>query len=116
MRAALRMGANITAINDPFMDPNYMVYMLRYDSTHRTLTNEISSDGASLFVDGKKIAVYVEKEPAKIPWEGCDIVLECTGAFTTIEKAQAHIHGSVKKVIISAPSADANMFVMGVNN
>ena len=116
LRAALKTGAEVVAINDPFMDPEYMVYMLRYDSVHGNLTNEIKSDGKSLFVDGKKISVYVEKDPNAIAWEGVDIVLECTGVFTTIEKANAHIHGSVKKVIISAPSADAPMFVMGVNN
>jgi glyceraldehyde 3-phosphate dehydrogenase len=98
------------------MDPNYMVYMLKYDSIHRTLTNEIKSDGKNLIVDGHSITVYVEKDPAKIAWEGCEVILECTGVFTEAEKAAAHIHGSVKKVIISAPSKDAPMFVMGVNN
>ncbi|CAL6040486.1 Glyceraldehyde-3-phosphate_dehydrogenase [Hexamita inflata] len=116
MRAALREGADVIAINDPFMDPTYMVYMLRHDSVHGTLKNKIESDGKDLIVDGKHIAVYTDKDPAQIPWTGVDIVLECTGVFTTIEKASLHIHGSVKKCIISAPSADAPMFVMGVNN
>lgn len=116
MRACIRSGAEVVAINDPFMDPEYMVYMLKYDSVHRVLTNDIKSDGTHLIVDNKPITVYVEKDPKNIAWEGVDVVLECTGVFTTIEKASAHIHGSVKKVIISAPSADAPMFVMGVNN
>jgi glyceraldehyde 3-phosphate dehydrogenase len=110
------MGADVAAINDPFMDPLYMVYMLSHDSVHGTLAEKITSDGKDLIIDGKHIKVYVEKDPTAIPWEGVDIVLECTGVFTTTEKAGLHIHGSVKKVIISAPSADAPMFVMGVNN
>ncbi|CAL5971094.1 Glyceraldehyde-3-phosphate_dehydrogenase [Hexamita inflata] len=116
MRAAIKSGADVIAINDPFMDPNYMVYMLRHDSVHGTLKNTIESDGKYLIVDGKHITVYTEKDPAQIPWTNVDIVLECTGVFTTIEKGQLHVHGSVKKCIVSAPSADAPMFVMGVNN
>jgi glyceraldehyde 3-phosphate dehydrogenase len=112
----MRAGVDVVAINDPFMDPNYMVYMLKYDSVHHMLHNDIKSDGKNLIVDGKPSIVYVEKEPANIPWEGCEVILECTGVFTKVDKASAHIHGSVKKVIISAPSEDANMFVMGVNN
>jgi len=116
MRAALQQGIDVAAINDPMMDPKYMVYMLRHDSVHGNLKNQIESDGKDLIVDGKKITVYTERDPSVIPWEGVDIVLECTGIFTVTEKAKAHLHGSVKKVVISAPSADAPMFVMGVNN
>lgn len=93
-----------------------MVYLLKHDSVHGMLKNDISTKDGKLIVDGKEITIYTERDPANIKWENVDIVLECSGCFTTIEKASAHIHGSVKKVIISAPSADAPMFVMGVNN
>ncbi|KAH0571327.1 Glyceraldehyde-3-phosphate dehydrogenase [Spironucleus salmonicida] len=116
MRAALAIPeVEVVAINDPFIDGEYMVYMFKYDSVHRTVKAEVTTDGKNLIVNGKTVTCYAERDPQQIAWAGCDIVLECTGVFTTIEKASLHVHGSVKKCIISAPSADAPMFVMGVN-
>jgi glyceraldehyde 3-phosphate dehydrogenase len=92
--------------------------MLRYDSTHGQYTGEIKVQGQDLVVDGKKIRFFAEKDPAAIPWGsvGADYIVESTGVFTTQDKASAHLKGGAKKVVISAPSADAPMFVMGVNN
>ena len=105
-------------INDPFIDPEYMAYMLRYDSMHGQFDGEISYDANSITVNGKKIMVYACKDPAEIPWSECgaEYVVESTGVFTKSEAASAHFKGGAKKVVISAPSADAPMFVMGVNN
>ncbi|KAJ1925313.1 hypothetical protein IWQ60_004647 [Tieghemiomyces parasiticus] len=110
-------GINVVAINDPFIDPEYMVYMLKYDSTHGRFPLAVSHEGNYLIVDGKKIQVSQERDPASIPWgkAGADYIVESTGVFTTTAKAEAHLQGGAKKVIISAPSADAPMFVMGVN-
>jgi len=107
----------ITAVNDPFMDVEYMVYMFKYDSTHGRFKGEVSHKDGKLIINGHEIAVYAEKNPNEIPWgkHGADYVVESTGVFTTIDKASLHIKGGAKKVIISAPSADAPMFVMGVN-
>ena len=104
-------------INDPFIDPEYMVYMLRYDTMHGQFDGTITHDDNSITVNGKKIMVYACKDPAEIPWKDCgaEYVVESTGVFTTTEKASAHFKGGAKKVVISAPSADAPMFVMGVN-
>merc|ERR1712012_1409264 len=106
------------AINDPFIDLDYMVYMFKYDSTHGRYKGEVKLDGGKLVIDGNAIAVFNERDPSQIPWgdNGAEYVVESTGVFTTIEKAGAHIKGGAKKVIISAPSADAPMFVMGVNH
>lgn len=91
--------------------------MLKYDSTHGNFKGEIKVDGADLIVNGKKVKFYTERDPAAIPWSetGASYVVESTGVFTTTEKAKAHLKGGAKKVIISAPSADAPMYVMGVN-
>jgi glyceraldehyde 3-phosphate dehydrogenase len=91
--------------------------MLKYDSTHGTLNTDITVDGKDLNVGGQKVKFYMEKDPANIPWSetGAEYVVESTGVFTTTEKAKAHLKGGAKKVIISAPSADAPMYVMGVN-
>ncbi|WP_411026511.1 glyceraldehyde 3-phosphate dehydrogenase NAD-binding domain-containing protein, partial [Salmonella sp. s54395] len=107
----------VVAINDPFIDLVYMVYMFKYDSTHGTFKGEVSSENGVLNVNGHKIHVYAEKNPASIPWSKHEAVyiVESTGVFTTTEKAGAHFTGGAKKVIISAPSPDAPMFVMGVN-
>ncbi|KAJ4416683.1 Glyceraldehyde-3-phosphate dehydrogenase [Gnomoniopsis sp. IMI 355080] len=107
----------IVAVNDPFIEPTYAAYMLKYDSTHGNFKGDIKVDGKDLIVDGKRIKFYTERDPASIPWSetGAFYVVESTGVFTTTEKAQAHLKGGAKKVIISAPSADAPMYVMGVN-
>jgi glyceraldehyde 3-phosphate dehydrogenase len=107
----------IVAVNDPFIETKYAAYMLKYDSTHGNFAGEITQDGNDLVVNGKKIKFYTERDPANIPWKdtGAEYVVESTGVFTTIDKAKAHLAGGAKKVIISAPSADAPMYVMGVN-
>jgi len=117
LRAALLEGVDVVAVNDPFIDLDYMVYMFKYDSTHGRYKGEVKAEGGKLIVDGKGIEVFQKMKPDEIPWgkSGADYVVESTGVFTTIEKANAHIKGGAKKVIISAPSADAPMFVMGVN-
>lgn len=109
--------ANVVAINDPFIDLEYMVYMLKYDSTHGVFKGEVSTKDGKLIVNGKEIAVFAERDPSSIPWgqAGAHYVVESTGVFTTIDKASAHIKGGAKKVVISAPSADAPMYVCGVN-
>lgn len=91
--------------------------MLKYDSTHGRFAHDVQVDGGSLVVDGKKVKFYGEKDPSNIPWKdaGAEYIVESTGVFTTVEKASAHLKGGAKKVIISAPSADAPMYVMGVN-
>ncbi|TNN02745.1 hypothetical protein fugu_010232 [Takifugu bimaculatus] len=108
----------IVAINDPFIDLEYMVYMFKYDSTHGRFKGEVKAEGGKLVVDGHAITVFHERDPANIKWgeAGAQYVVESTGVFTTIEKASAHLKGGAKRVIISAPSADAPMFVMGVNH
>jgi glyceraldehyde 3-phosphate dehydrogenase len=120
MRAAAnKPNINIVAINDPFIPVEYMEYMYKYDSTHGRAGQEVSHDAANntVIVDGKPIKVFGEMDPSKINWgsAGADYVVESTGAFTTIEQASAHMKGGAKKVVISAPSPDAPMFVMGVN-
>ncbi|KUI67578.1 Glyceraldehyde-3-phosphate dehydrogenase [Cytospora mali] len=107
----------IVAVNDPFIEPKYAAYMLKYDSTHGNFKGDVAVDGSDLTVNGKKVKFYTERDPAAIPWSetGATYVVESTGVFTTTEKAKAHLKGGAKKVIISAPSADAPMYVMGVN-
>ena len=117
--AAKNSKVEIVGINDPFIDVEYMVYMLKYDTVHGRFQGDVSTDGTSLIVNGKKIAVCAEKEPKNIPWGKvkADYVVESTGVFLTAEKAQGHIDGGAKKVIMSAPSKDDTpMFVMGVNH
>ncbi len=108
----------VVGINDPFIDVNYMVYMLKYDTVHGKFKGEAYAKDGKLVVNGKEIAVYAAKDPTTIPWSECgaEYIVESTGVFTTTEKASAHFAGGAKKVVISAPSADAPMFVMGVNN
>lgn len=91
--------------------------MLKYDSQHGRFKGDIKVDGQNLVINGKTVRFYTEKDPASIPWKetGATYIVESTGVFTTQEKAQAHLKGGAKKVVISAPSADAPMFVMGVN-
>jgi glyceraldehyde 3-phosphate dehydrogenase len=118
-QAALEKGeVDIVAINDPFISADYMAYMVKFDTVHGRFNGEVKAEDNKLIVNGKTINVYNEMDPHNIPWgsEGVEYVLECSGVFTTLEKAQAHIDAGAKKVIISAPSKDAPMFVMGVNN
>ena len=118
-QAALeKEGVEVIAINDPFIEADYMAYMMKYDTIHGKFDGEVKAENGNLIVNGKEIKVYNEMDPKNIPWgnDGVDYVLECSGVFTTLEKAQAHIDAGAKKVIISAPSKDAPMFVMGVNN
>ncbi|EAQ86727.1 glyceraldehyde-3-phosphate dehydrogenase [Chaetomium globosum CBS 148.51] len=107
----------IVAVNDPFIEPKYAEYMLKYDSTHGVFNGTIAVEGSDLVVNGKKVKFYTERDPAAIPWKetGAEYIVESTGVFTTTEKAGAHLKGGAKRVIISAPSADAPMYVMGVN-
>lgn len=118
-RAAMESGkVDIVGINDPFIDLDYMVYMLKYDTVHGQFKGDVATKGDKLVVNGKEIAVYAAMNPAEIPWKDCgaEYIAEATGVFTTTEKANAHIQAGAKKVVITAPSADAPMFVMGVNN
>merc|ERR1712203_128491 len=110
-------GVEVVAINNPFIPLDYMVYIFKYDSTHGRYKGEVAVAGDKLVIDGKEISVFGERDPTAIPWgsAGAEYVVESTGVFTTTEKASAHLQGGAKKVIISAPSADAPMFVMGVN-
>jgi len=107
----------VVAINDPFIDLEYMVYMFKYDSTHGRHKGTVSSGDGKLIINGKPITVSMCRDPADIKWSdaGAEYVVESSGVFTTLEKAGLHMKGGAKKVIISAPSADAPMFVMGVN-
>ena len=107
----------VVGINDPFIDLEYMQYMLKYDSVHGRFQGEIGEKNGKLVVNGHEISVYGCMDPKDIPWSECgaEYVVESTGKFTTTEKASAHFVGGAKKVVISAPSADAPMFVMGVN-
>jgi len=116
-RCALEQGVQVVGVNDPFIPADYMVYMFKYDSTHGRFKGEVSHKDGKLIVNGKEISVFTEKEPSKIPWGqlGAEYVVESTGVFTTVEKCQPHIQAGAKKVIITAPSADAPMFVIGVN-
>merc|ERR1711872_729555 len=118
LRAAIEKGATVVAVDDPFIPLDYMVYMFKYDSTHGRFKGEVKEDGKFLYVNGNKITVFNERDPANINWAGAgaEYIVESTGVFTTTEKAMAHTKGGAKKVIISAPSADAPMFVMGVNH
>jgi glyceraldehyde 3-phosphate dehydrogenase len=119
MRAGLeRDDMEFIAVNDPFIDSDYMAYMLKYDSAHGHFKGHAESRNGTLYVNGKKAAVFAEKEPANIPWDaaGVEYVVESTGVFTRSGAAQPHIKGSVKKVVITGPSVDAPMFVMGVNH
>lgn len=118
LRIALqRSDIKVVAVNDPFIAPDYAAYMFKYDSTHGRFKGEVTSKDGALVIDGQSIKVFGEKDPASIPWgkAGVDYVIESTGVFTTTEGAQKHIDGGAKKVIITAPSSDAPMFVVGVN-
>ena len=118
-RAAMtKPEIEIVGVNDPFIDPDYMVYMLKYDSVHGKFDGEVSAKDGKLVVNGKEITVFNCMDPKDIDWKSCgaEYIVESTGVFTTTEKASAHFNGGAKKVVISAPSSDAPMFVMGVNH
>lgn len=112
-----RDNVEVVAIND-LLDVDHLAYLLKYDSVHGRFAGKIEVKDGNLYVNDKHIRVTAEKDPAVLKWNevGVDVVAECTGIFTTLDKAEAHITGGAKKVIISAPSADAPMFVMGVNH
>ncbi len=118
MRAAIkRNDVEVVAIND-LLDIEHLAYLLKYDSVHGKCNAQIYTGSNKLIIDGKEIGVSAERDPKKIGWNnmGVDVVAECTGIFTTLETAQLHIDGGAPKVVISAPSKDAPMFVMGVNH
>ncbi len=109
----------IVGINDPFVDPEYMVYMTKYDTVHGKFNGEVSSDGKNLIVNGRAISVFDKMSPNEIPWSevGAEYVVESTGVFVAQEKAELHLQAGAKKVVISAPakSKETPTFVMGVN-
>ena len=108
----------VVGIND-LLEPDYLAYMLKYDSVHGNFPGDIAVDGDDMIVDGKRIRLTAEKDPANLKWDqiGVDVVLECTGFFLTTETCQAHLDAGAKKVVQSAPSKDATpMFVYGVNH
>ena len=118
-RAAMaNPNVTVTAINDPFMDLDYMVYLFKYDSVHGVWPGTVEAGDGCLIIDGLTIKVFAARNPGEIGWgaTGTQYVCESTGVFTTTEKAGEHLAGGCKKVIISAPSGDAPMYVMGVNN
>ncbi|HHW51105.1 MAG TPA: type I glyceraldehyde-3-phosphate dehydrogenase [Pseudoclavibacter sp.] len=120
VRAALKKGSplEIVAFND-LGDVNTSAHLLKYDSISGVLPNEVTNDGTSIFIDGKEVRGFAEKDPAQIPWSdlGVDIVIESTGRFTDAEKAKAHLGGTVKKVVISAPAKNEDgTFVYGINS
>jgi len=112
-----RDDIEVVGIND-LIDADYMVYMAKYDSSHGRFDGEVSSSGGQLVVNGRKIRVTSERNPENLKWNEIDVdyVLESTGLFTSMEKSEAHLKAGAKKVVISAPSPDAPMFVMGVNH
>ena len=115
-RAAIERGIEVAAIND-LMTPDYIAYMLKYDSIHGKFNHDVSYNDKHLIVDGKEIATFSEMNPEAIPWKSCGVeyLIDGTGVFTTIPKASQHLNAGVKKVILTSPSSDVPMFVMGVN-
>lgn len=122
-RIAFRVAASrsndieVVGIND-LLDVDHLAYLLKFDSVHGQFDGTIETKDGNLIVNGNTIRVTAERNPEDLKWDavGADVVLDCTGIFTTLDKAQAHITAGAKKVAISAPSADAPMFVMGVNH
>lgn len=112
-----RDNVEVVAIND-LLEVDHLAYLLEYDSVHGHFDGKIEVKDGKLYVNDRYIRVTAEKDPVNINWNeaGAEVIAECTGIFTTKEKAQAHIDGGAKKVVISSPSADAPMFVMGVNH
>ena len=112
-----RDNVDVVAIND-LLDVEHLAYLLKYDSVHGRFDGDVSVKNGNLIVDGKTIRVTAERDPKNLKWDevGATVVAECTGIFTTLETADYHIQSGAKKVVISAPSKDAPMFVMGVND
>ncbi|NVJ89361.1 MAG: type I glyceraldehyde-3-phosphate dehydrogenase, partial [Flavobacteriaceae bacterium] len=115
--SVLRDNVQVVAIND-LLDVDYLAYMLKYDSVHGEFKGDVEVKNGKLFVNGNEVRITAERNPEDLKWNEVDVdyVLECTGIFKTLETANKHIIGGAKKVAISAPSPDAPMFVMGVNN
>ncbi len=117
-RSAMKQAdVTVVGVND-LLDVEHLAYLLKYDSVHGKYNGTVEVVDGDLVVDGHRVKISAERNPSEIGWGdlGTDVVAECTGIFTTLEKAQAHIDGGAKKVVISAPSADAPMFVVGVNH
>ncbi len=112
-----RDNVEVVAIND-LLDVDHLAYLLKYDSVHGRFNGKVEVNEGKLYVNDTYIRVTAERDPKLIQWDqvGVDVVAECTGFFTTVETASAHLEGGAKKVVISAPSADAPMYVMGVNH
>jgi glyceraldehyde 3-phosphate dehydrogenase len=108
----------VVGINDPFIDTDYMAYMLKYDSVHGRFSGSVEARDGTLVVNGRAINCYAAMKPGEIPWRDCGAayIVESTGAFTEIGKASAHLAAGAQKVVVTAPSKDAPMFVMGVNH
>ena len=118
LRASIdRDDIEIVAINDPFLDPEYMAYIIKYDTVHRRFPGTIEHSAAGLVINGKEIKVHSCMNPEEIPWAdaGVSVVAECTGVFKEMDTADKHFVGGAEKVLISAPSSTAPMYVMGVN-
>ncbi len=115
--AASRPDIEVVGIND-LLDVEHLAYLLKYDSVHGQFDGTIDTKNGNLVVNGNEIRISAERNPEDLKWDavGADVVLDCTGIFTTLDKAEAHLKAGAKKVAISAPSADAPMFVMGVNH
>ncbi len=115
--AMSRENVQVVGIND-LLEVDYLAYMLKYDSVHGPFNGSVEVENGNLIVNGNVIRITAERNPVDLKWDAieADYVMECTGIFTSLEKAQLHIDGGAKKVVISAPSPDAPMFVMGVNN
>jgi len=119
IRATQNMpNVQVVAVNDPFIPTDYMKYMMKYDTVHGRFKGDVEAGDGSITVNGQTIKTFTEKDPAAIDWgsAGADYVVESTGVFTSEEAAGLHLKGGAKKVVISAPSGDAPMFVMGVNH
>lgn len=112
-----REDVEVVAIND-LLEPAHLAYLFEYDSVHGRFKGDVSIADGFLVINGKHIRISAERDPSQINWGevGVDVVAECTGIFTTVQQANAHLAAGAKKVVVSAPSADAPMFVMGVNH
>ncbi|CAI4043715.1 hypothetical protein SKDZ_10G1610 [Saccharomyces kudriavzevii ZP591] len=119
LRLALeRKNIEVVAVNDPFITNDYAAYMVKYDSTHGRYKGTVSHDDKHIIIDGRKIATFQERDPANLPWGSLkiDVAVDSTGVFKELDSAQKHIDAGAKKVVITAPSSTAPMFVVGVNH